>query len=183
MRAIALVIAGALTFPGVVAVFSEDVGELKSDAGQISWKCDAPAGSSNKNGISISSPPVIAGTIELESSRGRTQWAPVASFNFRTARGDEHFAGVSFYMRPEDSKNLYVRATGFKRESRDIGTVPQTEPVNVRITVDQKGTLGVETGSLTAMIHGARFQPNIGEVSCSSGQFLFSNLSGSIIDY
>jgi len=126
---------------------------------------------------------VIAGSIQIEKVRENEQWAPVASFNFRPERGAQRFAGVSLYMRPGDTRKLYVRATGFKRDGREIGSISLTGPIDVRVALDQTGTLDVKAGTVTATIHGARFQPTVGEVSCSSGQFLFSNLSGNIINY
>ena len=143
------------------------------------FDCDTPPGHYSYWTQSLSSGAVeVSGAVTVNELRKHKKWVPVASVMFRGADGKSN-AGVSLSALLKVNDMYFVR---MKTPAGDTdmglgGVIPRTkDPIPFKVTFDATGKLTVSIAGAEATAELGTFRPQILSLSCSTGDFRFTNV-------
>jgi hypothetical protein len=159
------------------------VGVAFAQEPEPSWTCNAGPGQFSRNGLAISTPPFVSGTIKFQERHGGSEWGARAAVNFRKARGEEKFGGLAFYYANPADKALTIDLAGFGSHPKPVGQILSEGPIHFSVGIDADGTVTATIDGKTYTTKGHAFSEGIGQASCSSAKAQFSALNVPVIIY
>jgi hypothetical protein len=144
------------------------------------FECDTPAGHFSYWKRSVSGSEIeISGKVTVNELRKDKKWSPAANV-FVARRGDDRTSqyGLRLYaiMKTPDLVFLELLKVG-GRDMIGLGPIPRTDkPVPFSLKLDAAGTLTVTVAGSEASTNVGTFKPNSVELSCSTGDFEFTNV-------
>jgi hypothetical protein len=167
---------------GVLIALSPDV--VVAQAPRTTWICNANAGQYSRNGLSVTSGMKISGTIKFREKHGGTKWASSAAVNFRKARGESKFGGLSFFYAQPSDEALTISLVGFDgRRPVVIRQVSARDPIAFTVAIEPNGDISATIGGRSYKAEGRQFGSGIAQASCSSANVEFSELTSPLVEY
>jgi len=167
----------------IIASLALAAGCSKALAQGQSWQCATPNGTYNHKALTI--PPnvhALTGEVRFKGEFG-AQWNPIAHIAFTSSKfpasgGECYCNGLLGEMRP-DSPGIVVLSLMANGNHSEIARADAGQPIPFRISVNDGGMISVEVGGASPGMESAQLvheQRDTVHMSCSSGDFTFSNL-------
>lgn len=167
-------------FTSILAAVALSLPALGAEPVTYTFECDTPAAHWSEWTSSISGADIRAiGKITVNQIRIDEKWMPAASIMIRGKQdGKDAAAGITLSgskLQP-DKIFISINAPGLG-ESRNLGTVPSTTTeFQFEVTLDTKGQLHVRLGGQESTRQLEGFAPEKLALSCSTGDFEFTEI-------
>jgi hypothetical protein len=148
-------------------------------AATAKFDCDTAAKRFSQMSLPIAGEHVrIGGIISAPMIRDDDEWIPKLSLDV-TGDGQQH-GGFSISKQPNQSWNVELTFSG--KESTPVATLARFEPIPFTLDVNSStGTVDLTLGSKQFHGSGSAFQAQHLMLSCSTGNFVFDQLSWDVL--
>lgn len=167
-------------FSSILAAAALSPLALGAEPVTYSFECDTPAAHWSDWTRSISGGDIRAvGKITVNEIRNDEKWMPAASIMIRGKQdGKDSAAGITLSASKQMPDKIFISisAPGLG-ESLNLGTVPSTTAeFQFEVTLDKKGWLHVSLGGQERTRQLKGFEPEKLALSCSTGDFEFTDI-------
>jgi hypothetical protein len=143
------------------------------------FECDTPAGHYSYWSRTIShGTATISGTITVNEKRADPRWNPTITAMFYLESGKSGF-GLQIFMDGIAKDVFFLRITqpGSTKET-PFGTIPSdTKSIPFTVSLDQHGMLQVSVAGQSGSEKIEGFRPKLIQLSCSTGDIEFKNVT------
>lgn len=148
-------------------------------AATAKFDCDTAAKRFSQMSLPVSGQHIrISGSVSASMTRADDQWVPKVSLY--VAGVGQQYAGFSISEQPNQPWDVELRYTG--KESTPVTTLERFDPIPFTLDVNAStGTVDLTLGSTKYQGSGSAFQAQQLVLSCSTGNFVFDQLSWDVL--
>lgn len=144
------------------------------------FDCDVPAAKSSEWNRTLTARAVrVSGTVQLIERREDKRWWPVASV-FLIGDNESAWVGLQVYVdrQTPNELQLSLRDRSASKERTPFASLPwQDRPIPFTLSLSESGELRVSAGGQSQSVQVGAFEVRKLALSCSTGQFKFTDVS------